>query len=62
MRRLPAGRPALARALLAWAWAALAACTTMAVQACPITDWYAQGVADGRAGPASDRLVGHREA
>jgi hypothetical protein len=34
----------------------------MAAQACPITDWYAQGVADGRAGHASDRLVGHREA
>ena len=59
MKRLPAGRPAHARALLAWAWAALAACTTMAVQACPITDWYAQGVADGRAGHASDRLGGH---
>ena len=62
MKRLRAGRPALARALLAWAWATLAACTTMAVQACPITDWYAQGVADGRAGHASDRLGGHREA
>lgn len=61
MKRLRAGRPALARALLAWAWATLAACTTMAVQACPITDWYAQGVADGRAGQASDRLVRHRE-
>ncbi|MBK7332891.1 MAG: DUF2799 domain-containing protein [Betaproteobacteria bacterium] len=62
MKRLPARRPALARALLAWAWLALAACATMAAQACPITDWYAQGVADGRAGHASDRLVRHREA
>jgi hypothetical protein len=34
----------------------------MAAQACPIADWYAQGVADGRAGHASDRLVRHREA
>ena len=59
MKRLPARRAA--RALLAWAGPALAACTAMAAQACPITDWYAQGVADGRAGYTADRLVRHRE-
>jgi len=58
MKRLPAARPAI----LAWAGPALVACATMAAQACPITDWYAQGVADGRAGYASDRIARHREA
>ncbi len=59
MKRLPTRRAA--RALLAWAGPALAACTAMATQACPIADWYAQGVADGRAGYTADRLVRHRE-
>lgn len=62
MKRRPAGRPALARAVLAAISPALAAGAAMAVQACPITDWHAQGVADGRAGVASDRIVRHREA
>ena len=61
MKRRPAGRAAPARVILAWTGPVLAACATMAAQACPIADWHAQGVADGRAGYASDRIVRHRD-
>lgn len=51
-----------ARAILASAAPALASCATIPEERCPSTDWYARGVADGRAGYASDRIVKHREA
>ena len=41
---------------------ASAACAALPGDRCPSVDWYAQGVADGRAGLAADRIVAHREA
>lgn len=58
----PPGRAGLARTIIAWSGPALAARAAMAVQARPIADRYALGVADGRAGYASDRIARHRDA
>ena len=54
-------RLAAMAALVAVAYA-LAGCATIPEDRCPSVDWTAQGVQDGRAGHASDRLVKHREA